>query len=326
MPLRTDYINTKIKWFQKHNPQIFHQEIHQQLYQLYSRRINYMDIGYIERTVQHGSSNERRKRINCSNISNMMEDCKEITFTQEFHGYKFKVNVERTEDNIHINVLTYDAINPLHCVVINIERKSKLAFLTDISNYGNCAKITKPVKSGLVKNVSGSLIFKFVLYLLKKNKKTLGIDRITLTDNSTKICPNCNKNIDLAGMSFLIYGNTWYGKYGFLPYDIDNNIPDEEYIKVYNRNNRIIERTKTKDVKLKKYVIDGVKENKLNDIDVKHLIKMIDEWKDEKLFSVLKAILKDYNKHCCLFTYIQKKIYYELRMQNFRRFSFYLDI
>ena len=66
MPIRTDYINTKIKWFQKHNPKIFHEEIHQQMYELYSsareackvasptKLINDMDIDYIKRSIQCG--------------------------------------------------------------------------------------------------------------------------------------------------------------------------------------------------------------------------------------------------------------------------------
>ena len=54
------------------------------------------------------------------------------------------------------------------------------------------------------------------------DKDRFNIDKIILTDNSIKKCGN--KNIILSTMLILLTGNTWYGKYGFRPYD---NIKDK---------------------------------------------------------------------------------------------------
>ncbi len=324
---KVEYIIKKIEWFQKYNPKVFHKEIWRQLYELYAPLVNSINIKHL--TLIGGNK------------------YKDIEFIQEFHGYKFRVNIRKTKYDILINILTHKDNNPLECGIINIDRERKLAYLNNISYYEDCLE---PIRPDYIKNKSGSLILRFILDFLKRNKTLLNINRIalkdtsgfvkdkslrssertplrvSLPDNSIKSCPKCKDNIELGKMYFLLYGNTWYGKYGFRPYDIRNDIPDKRYIKSYIRNQKIVIRAKVKDVKLVEYILRGIKKHKLKGIDVKYLIGKIKKWDEKKLSDVLKTIMRDYDKYCCLFTYIQDKIFDELRLQSFHNFSFYLDI
>ena len=53
---------------------------------------------------------------------------------------------------------------------------------------------------------------------------------------------------------------------------------------------------------------------------------VINEWKDVSLSKVLKVMLKDYDKYCCIFSYVNAQIMLELKMYSFNGKSFYLDL
>ncbi len=63
---------------------------------------------------------------------------------------------------------------------------------------------------------------------LKKYKNDFGINKITLTDNSMKYIDNCKDRITLSQYYFLTHGHTWYGSFGFRPFDNIANKPDEK--------------------------------------------------------------------------------------------------
>ena len=313
---RLEYIKKRIKLFKKWTPKLFHREITRQMYELYAPLINFIDDEDINKSIQTGAGIEK-------------------THILEFDGYEFKVNVEKEDNEILINILTYKESNPLSCGNIIVDRKSRIAVINNISYHKDCAKL---IQSGLPENVTGSMILKFILKFLKKNKEALNINRIVLKDNSFKVCLNCpphtkyarllprSKNIKLSNLNLLLYGDTWYGKYGFRPYDKMNEIPDKAGIKAYNKNTKIITDALVKDVNLIDHVRKGVYKYKLYDINVNAVIKKIKEWDNRKLSEVLMIMMKDYDRFCCLFEYIENKLIDELGLRSFHNDPFYLDI
>jgi len=300
---RREYIKRRINWFKKHVPKMFHAEITRMMFEIYGQAVNHIDDDVILKSIQRGAGIEK-------------------TFVLEFSGYKFKVSVEKNDNDILIDILTHKGLNPTSCANISIDRESGIAALGNISYHEGCGK---PVQRGIPENPTGSMILKFILKFLKENKEGLNINRIVLTDNSLKVCPNCKK-IRLSDLNMLSYGDTWYGKYGFRPYDNIDNVPDEKGIKKYNKNKQIIQKTIVKDVNLIKYVLNGIRKYKLYHIDSSILIEKTIEWRNHKLSDVLLVMMQEYDKYCCLFEYIQEKIIEELNLVSFHKSSFYLDV
>lgn len=296
---RTQYIENKIKQFQQYNPKIFHKPIRRVIYELYAPIINDFDD---KKIIQLGGKPK-----------------KDIEFVENFNGYKFRVNIEKTEYDIIVNILTFDKDNPLSCAIINIDIESKLAYLDNVSYYKQC---TKPY---LVKH-GGSTILRLVLNFLKEHKEKFKINRIILKDNSIKACERCPENLELSGMSFLLHGDTWYGKYGFRPFNMKTMKPDSRYIKLYKKNQEVLSKTKVKDVNLLPLIKKAINKYNLKNIDVKDIEYALNELKNNNLSQVLRAMLKDYDKYCCIFAYLQPKLFEILRLQRFHNFHFYLDI
>jgi hypothetical protein len=69
----------------------------------------------------------------------------------------------------------------------------------------------------------GSIVINMVVQM----GKYVGVDYITLEDASTKI--TCGSTIiqNFPMYRVLTTGNTWYGKFGFIPYDIQFNLQDD---------------------------------------------------------------------------------------------------
>ena len=320
---RYEYIQKRVRLFKKWSPKIFHNKITQEIHEIYDQLVNSIDNKDIYKSIQSSTNN-----VEGGNI--------EKTQQIQFNDFIFNISVKKEKDDIFVGILTHNKDSPLYCGNMMISRKNKLAIITNISYYKDCAV---PVQSGLnendnkigTKTASGSIILKFILKYLKKNKETLNIDRIVLTDNSFKICMNCpsknkSKNIQLSNLNVLLYGDTWYGKYGFRPYDKNKNIPDEKEINYYNKNKKIMKKVLVKDTKLIDHIRKGIYIHKLYNIDMTMVINKIKEWQDRKLSEVLKIIMKDYEKYCCLFEYIGDKLFDELGLKSFRNYSFYLDI
>jgi len=49
-----------------------------------------------------------------------------------------------------------------------------------------------------------------------------------------------NKTINLDDFMMLTKGNTWYGRYGFIPYDTNKNDTHKEKYKQYMKNRKLV--------------------------------------------------------------------------------------
>lgn len=180
-------------------------------------------------------------------------------------------------------ILFSDDKDKHECISIIISKEDKIAEINGISNYISCLK-----KSNLLELTNtgvGSILLKITLKMLKKYKDKLGINKISLTDNSKKKCSN--KNIVLSQMLFLLTGNTlygnpknfWgcprnknhtdfclYGKYGFRPREIFENKLDEQLDKKYQENQNIINRITIKESNILNYILKTNNEKIYKDI------------------------------------------------------------
>lgn len=100
--------------------------------------------------------------------------------------------------------------------------------------------------------------------MLKKYKDKFGISMITLTDNSIKKCGE--ENIILSKMLILLGGDTWYGKYGFRPYDIQVKSMNKKTNKEYEKNKKVIKKITITDVNIIKYIEMTKKDRLIKDV------------------------------------------------------------
>jgi hypothetical protein len=295
--IKAKYIRDKMDFIKKHSPEQFHGIMRRLCLEWFYYKINdRYDFLY---DSQYGGNNKTQEII------------------QDYKGYKFRINIKKNNDWL-IHILTHKT-NPLNCAVIDIETKSKIAALINMSSYKDCT-IPDLINKG------GSIILNFIIGFLKLNKKKFDINKIVLRDNSAKVCPNCPVHIQMSRMYFLLYGDTWYGKYGFRPYSVNQNKPDEFLNNDYIKNQQIIKNAKVSDIDLIKYFKDAVNKYKLKGINIEHFEKLFILWKDKPLSQILRALLKDYDKYCCIFEYVGIRVFRGLGMTDFTELTFYLDI
>jgi len=240
-------------------------------------------------------------------------------FIQHYKNYKLNIGVDQGDNDTIITIYTLDEKNPSACAIIHI--MDNIASLSGLSHYKNC---TSPII--LAGKGGGTFILEFVLWFLKKNQEKYKIKMIVLEDISRKVCPDCDEQTHLATQYFLMYNNTWYGKYGFLPYDKIDRKPDKDKIKLYKKNRDIIKNAKVKDVQLFKYMKKAIIKHNIEGIDLSKLEQNIINLQDKPLSLVIRALNDTHTAFCCVFAYITKKIYTELKLYDFYKGDFYLVI
>ena len=200
------------------------------------------------------------------------------------------------------------------CVSILIDRKNKLAEIHGIGNYKTCVITTDSNTS------VGTILLNITIKILKKYKDKLGINKIILTDNSIKNCTD-NINIELSTMLILIYGETWYGKYGFRPYDMLLSKLDEINNNKYNKNIQIMKNITITDANILKYIKLINKKSIIEDVE--YLVK---KYPNYLLSDFIKSFLKKYDKSCKYFNLFYKQLFDSIKLTSFYKGVFGLKI
>jgi hypothetical protein len=194
--------------------------------------------------------------------------------------------------------------------------------LSDLSYSLGCAKEKLPSVGG------GTIMLKFLIDYLKKNKKRLKVKRVALQDNSYKTCEKCRSTLGLATIGILTSGHTWYGRFGFRPFDPApyKEIPDEIALKDYDENIKKMDTIKFKDFDLLKIIKDKlVTVNKKETKMLKKYSEFISTLKNKDV--LLRKLLNQLSKlSCCFMSYIYLDIFKQLGLNDFRQKSFYLDL
>lgn len=297
---KIDYVRNVIKRVQSTTPEYYHNEIRKQL-QNWMVPMTFYKYNFVN-NQQIGGDNIYKE------------------FYQTYKDYKFKALIEKSQNDIVLSIQTHED-NPSNCAVVIVNLEDNTAILQGLSHYENCTKPYIEYGKG-----GGSIILKFVLGFLRKNKDTLKIKRLLLKDNATKDCINCAKKIKISELYFLMNIDTWCGSYGFLPYNPSTQSPDDSAIARYRKNQKILKKIKTKDVPLIRYMEEAINKHEIKGIDIKLLKPLIEKNGDIPFSLTVKTLMKTYDAFCCIFTHIIDRIYDKLRLASFYTYDFYLDL
>ena len=165
--------------------------------------------------------------------------------------------------------------------------------------------------------------------MLKKYHKKLNIRHITLTDNSLKFCNSIKKSIKLSLMLTLLTGHTWYGKYGFRPFNTETYNYDKISLESYNENTEIINSITIEKANILKYIELTEKKQIIEDVK-----KLLETNPKMLLKDFLSFFLKEYQPHlrrhgplgrdktCKYFNDFYEILYKDIGLVNFYHYPF----
>jgi hypothetical protein len=261
---------------------------------------------------------EAIKNINYN--TNIQYGSGRVKYIYDKESYIFNIS----EDKYGINISLINTKGEQDCIMIFIDKETKLASIAQLEYNERC--VSDKIKTG-----SGSLLLNITLAFLRDNKDRYGIKRIILTDLSHKYCYGY-KDIKLPIMYFLLYGDTWYGRYGFRPYNKKENKLDKIMNDEYEKNKKIINNCKLGDIPQlfnyinSFYVEMNTEEKKKTNFDMNKLKKYMENNKQIYLSKFLKFFLRYFDRTCGLFEKFYIGLFNKLKMTDFYGVSFYLDI
>lgn len=201
------------------------------------------------------------------------------------------------------------------CLIIIVDKKGKTAYINGISYDEKCFSVDSTQKCG-------SVLFKVALKLIDKMKLDYDLKYIQLKDNSRKYCKQIKTSIQLWAITMFTSGETWYGKYGFVPFDTDKLHADIENCKKYLYNKKIITTTKIKNTNIKKYLTKASEKLGI-EIDDKIIDKLFDQYNDKNIRDFFGNFLKKYDKYCSIFEFIYKKVMRDYNMESLYGISYF---
>jgi len=287
---------------------------------------------YISNYQYGGVKPEHKERKYIKFKSDSVIEKKEIdkllyidTLTYKNIDFKFLVYQNKKK---HI---TIKITNKKHiaCIIIHINLSDKNALIMNISNEEGC------IQEGMIYKEGGKILVQIAIKYLKTYKDKFNINRILLSDRSFVRCTNnisdkskqIKRNMILSDLYMLTHGDTWYGKFGFKPYDIINNEPSRDGIIEYNKSKHEINNTKLKDYqKLYKLIIDTDKLLNINYFKENELKTFMKDNQNTLIKDILKILFNKKFPFCIIFEHIKRTIMNDLNIKSFHEKTLYLDI
>ena len=273
---------------------------------------------------------EYDKRPYVSKIDKIAEKLS-LKFTKTIVYNNFRIDIliyENLKKDLFIKIL-----NPKEqdCVLILIEKSSKQALIENISNSEGC------IQNALIYKDGGKILFRIILKYLSANKDKFKINRITLSDKSLVRCSSeshethskkkVNLQLQLADLYMLTHGDTWYGKFGFLPYDAPNNKIDTDGVQDYNESKEKMNKLQIKDYpNLYKLIIETYKRLKVYHFNEEKLKKFFKENSESLVKDVLRKLFRNKFPFCYIYNEIKRDIRRDLNIQSLYDRAYYLDI
>lgn len=250
--------------------------------------------------------------INKNNVQIGGANTVEITYMNE----QFTFHVVKENECIYYNLHKNNNVNNIpECLIIVINKKNNFAYINGISYDDECFSVNSIRKSG-------STLLKIALALISKLKEKYDLKYIQLKDNSRKQCKKNKKYINLWAINMFTSGDTWYGKYGFIPYDTDTLNIDIENCKKYLYNKKIITTTKIKNTNIIKYLEIASKELKLK-IDDNIFKQMKDKYANSTINEFFDIFLKKFDKYCEIFSHVYEKLIVSIKLYNLHNMVYF---
>jgi hypothetical protein len=241
--------------------------------------------------------------------------------TIEYNNEKF-IFIKLDDSQTTIASYILGALNTeAECVIISIDKELRTASIDNLSTDN--LQCTKQKITYI-----GTFLVELTIKLIKKYKDKFNIQKILLSDHSSLYCNRIRKIISLADLYTLKHGITFYGKFGFTPYDSDNsyNVDSNKKLnKKFNKNKEIIKNLKVKDSKLLYYLEKFQNKGKY---DINKIINYVKDNQDELLSKVITVLSskENFNMMCEVLNYIIPKLFNANGLTSFHNKSFELII
>ena len=132
----------------------------------------------------------------------------------------------------------------------------------------------------------------------------------------------------LSVMNTLVEGDTWYGKYGFRPYDPLTNTENIQKTQLYNRNKTIVTTTLVRDTNLFQHLFAAI--NNASPIHIpdnaKFIKNLFNKYQDCTISHFFKHFVLHYKNACELLSLVYIDYYTDQKLYSFHGESFYLDL
>jgi len=232
-----------------------------------------------------------------------------------YDNIKYTFHESEINENNYILYSDHDIYNPVDCVIIIMSKIDDTKYYqAEIHGIGNDKSCLHDIKT----NISvGSLLLKITLKMLKKYHEKLNIKHVILTDNSLKFCKDINDSIKLSLMLTLLTGHTWYGKYGFRPFNNKLNDYNNVLLNNYNKNIDIINNITIEKANILKY-IELTEESHI----IEAVKKILQTNPNMLLKDFLTNFLKEYDKTCKYFYKFYEVLYQDIGLFDFQQKSF----
>lgn len=252
----------------------------------------------------------RRFSIKSDNVVEQIGGNDSESIEYSFRGYNFIIY--KSVDEYSTDYAIHDKSNednPEMCMWLSIYHGSNGIEIKNVSYFKNCAI------NGMPKTRGGSLMLQMTLYFIDNElKEKYKLVYAYLKDNSFFQCHNMK--IELDSMSMLSRGHTWYGKYGFVPYDSHNETIDKVRLKGYHKNQYLVYTTLVKDTNIRKYFIDGIKKLDLTNLFPPNKVQqMFKEYDNLPILVFFKDLLDQYSLTCAIFDLMYKQVMFDIGME-----------
>ena len=241
----------------------------------------------------------------------------------KYRQYEFLMHKHEDNDRISFSIFNNgkeekdDA-----CMILSIPKKQNYIHVDFIGYYAHCTVPEMPKMRG------GSLLLQFLLNYCKILKdKYPNLIYVQLRDTSSLPCNNDSRKTQMCNLYMLTRGDTWYGKYGFLPFDEPNKKLDIKTFKDYKLNQKLVNKTNISKTNIRKYLIDASITLKLSHKYTNQLIdKLLEDYKGKSVKDFFKFFMSTHDQNCTIFNEIQDKIMKELGMKNLFGKTYFIEI
>jgi hypothetical protein len=234
---------------------------------------------------------------------------------RDFVIYEAKASGGGYDFSIHKN----DDVDDSSCLHVITHPKNNIAVIINISYHKDC--VSTSLELG-----GGSILLKLAIQYLTEFKKKYNIKRIVLKDNSFFKCKKLKENISLALMHTLIDGHTWYGKYGFRPYDSKGDKLNIEANQFYEENIKIVQNKKIRDTiafqRLYEIYTDIISKEYAD--KQKPIIYSL--FKNHTIGNFFKDMLTNFQGSCFIFSMLYRKFAKATGITDFDGKMFFRDI
>lgn len=289
---------------------------------MYSKDVIYTKLKHklkwlnIDKYKKYGKLILRNYNYKCNSLQHIMNGGnKQYEKIIKYGDVDFVFKLDKDKYNYMFSLHQMNNKEKPKCIHIMIDINDKMAYIQELSNDDLCFNNNQKKEFG--KNATGSLLLKISIKLIEKIKDIYGLKYVQLKDNAQKFCGN--KRINLSNMYMLLYGDTWYGDYGFIPIK-ENDFKKYENTNIlldYHRNKTLSSTILLNDVKnLKKYIEYSLKKHNRNKF-IDKFNEFIDNNQTMKLSTFLLKFLENYDNNCYLFIDFYDKIIKDIGMKKF---------